>query len=145
MRMLRALVSGLMLLMVGLPSFAGKPFTNADLNGSYLFILTQIRTENVGGTPVTNYCENAGTIAFDGAGAVTVNSVRRCSATGTVVDVGAFVYAVNADGSFLVDETPVFADPVHGQIVDRGAHLLLDGTARTNPDIMIFHGVAMRR
>lgn len=144
MKMLRAFVSALALLMAAAPALA-KPFTNADLNGTYLFILTQIRTEFVAGSPVTNYCENAGTLTFDGAGTLTVSSTRRCSATGTVADAGTFVYAVNADGSFLVDDTLAFGDPVHGQIVERGASLLLDGTARTNPQVMIFHGVAMMR
>jgi len=143
--MLRAFLAGLALLLVTCPALAKKPFTNASLTGDYFFILSQVRTEFVGGVATTNYCDSAGTITFDGAGGATVTEVRRCSVTGTVTETNTLFYTVNADGSFLIDEVAGFTDPEHGQILAGGASLLIDGTTRTNPNVHIFHAVAMRR
>ncbi len=140
--------AGLALLLMNSPSAMGaRTFSNKDLKGDYLFILAEIRTEPAFGG-ATNYCDKAGTITFDGVspiGTATASSfTQRCNvATGP--GVGTQFYQVNPDGSFLLDETPAFLDPVHGQIVDNGNSLLLDGTTRTNPNILIFHIVAMKR
>ena len=132
------------------PALAGSGFSNRDLSGDYLFHLAEIRIEydNSSGVPVpvTDYCDVAGTLSFDGMGAMAVNGTRRCSFTGSGADASALNYSVNPDGSFLVtdpaDPTP---DPVHGQITDRGNSLLIDGTTRTNPNVLMFHGAAMKR
>lgn len=132
----------------------GPTFSSRDLRGEYFFNLVEIREEGVGDPPVptTDYCDVAGTLNFDGIGTVDINSTRRCSATGKQTDDPLTLnYTVNSDGSFVItvsepapgSEEP--ADLVHGQIVNRGRSLLIDGTKRTDPDLMMFHGLAMKR
>lgn len=145
MILLRASVPSLVLLVLSLSVVAAPPFTNADLNGEYLVNVAHIRTEWMAGAPSTNYCDIAGTASFDGIGMVTVKVTHRCNVTGITTDKAEMHYTVNPDGSFLIDENPGFPDPVHGEIVNGGVGLLLDGTTRTNPNILMFHGVAMRR
>ncbi|HEY4485465.1 MAG TPA: hypothetical protein VI702_03955, partial [Nitrospiria bacterium] len=52
------------------PALAGSGFSNRDLSGDYLFHLAEIRIEydNSSGVPVpvTDYCDVAGTLSFDG-------------------------------------------------------------------------------
>ena len=132
------------------PAVAGGGFSNRDLSGEYVFNLAEIRIEydfsSGAPIPVTDYCDVAGTLRFDGLGAMTVDGTRRCSFTGTFVDASALTYTVNPDGSFLVtDPADPVPDPVHGQIVNRGKSLLIDGTTRINPNVLMFHGVAMQR
>ncbi len=139
---------GLALLLTDSPNAIGaKTFSNRDLKGDYLFILAEIRTEPAFGG-ATNYCDTAGTISFDGVspvGTATLSGfAQRCNLVPSPGLVPLF-YQVNPDGSFLLDETPAFLDPTHGQIVDNGNALLLDGTTRTNVNILIFHIVAMKR
>jgi len=139
---------GLALLLTDSPNAIGaKTFSNKDLKGDYLFILAEIRTEPAFGG-ATNYCDKAGTISFDGVGPVGTATVSGFTERCNVVigpAVGTLFYQVNSDGSFLLDETSAFLDPEHGQIVDNGNALLLNGTTRTNPLILIFHLVAMKR
>ncbi|HYS75171.1 MAG TPA: hypothetical protein VEM38_03630 [Burkholderiales bacterium] len=139
---------GLALLLTDSPNAIGaRTFSNKDLKGDYLFILVDIRTEPAFGG-ATNYCDQAGTISFDGVGPVGTATVsdftQRCNLA-TSPGAGTLFYRVSPDGSFLADETPAFLDPTHGQIVDNGNALLLDGTTRTNANILIFHIVAMKR
>ncbi len=139
---------GLALLLADGPNAIGaRTFSNKDLKGDYLFILVEIRTEPAFGG-ATNYCDKAGTISFDGVGPVGTATVsgftQRCNVA-TSPGVVAQFYQVNPDGSFLLDEAPAFLDPVHGQIVDNGNALMLDGTTRTNSNVLIFHIVAMKR
>ncbi len=127
----------------------GPGFSNKDLRGDYLVTLLEVRLTFVppSTTPALNFCENAGTVSFDGAGTVTINLIKRCSIPGTFTspDVATMTYSVNPDGSFVVPDPIDPSDIVHGQIVDGRRALLLDGTMRTNPDVYIFHGVAMKR
>ncbi len=139
---------GLALLLTDSPNAIGaRTFTNKDLKGDYLFILAVIRTEPAFGG-ATNYCDTAGTISFDGVGPVGTATLsgftQRCNVVIGPAG-GTLFYQVNPDGSFLLDEALAFLDPTHGQIVDNGNALLLDGTTRTNPNILIFHIVAMKR
>jgi len=139
--------AGLALLLMNSPNAMGaRTFSNKDLKGDYLFILAEIRTEPAFGG-ATNYCDKAGTISFDGVSPVGTATpsdfTQRCNVVTSPV--APQFYQVNPDGSFLLDETPAFLDPVHGQIVDNGNALLLDGTTRTNPLVLIFHIVAMKR
>lgn len=127
----------------------GPPFSNEDLSGEYIFNLVEIRTQLVDSTLTTNYCDVAGTLNFDGIDTVTLNATLRCSVTG-IETPAPFTrnYTVNPDGSFVIIE-PVPAgsppDLVHGQIVNDQRSLLIDGTMRTNSNVLMFHGVAMQR
>jgi hypothetical protein len=127
------------------PAEAGRTYDLRDLRGTYYFVVTEIRFEHLPGIPdpVMDYCTGYGTITFDGAGGAAISSgTRRCSATGTVTDSGNFTYTVNSDGSFLLTEVG-FADPSHGQILDNGNMILVDGTLR-NPDILLWQGVGVK-
>ncbi len=121
---------GLALLLTDSPNAIGaRTFSNKDLKGDYLFILVDIRTEPAFGG-ATNYCDQAGTISFDGVspvGTATVSGfTQRCNVViGPAV--GTMFYQVNPDGSFQGDETPAFL------------------ATRTNSNVLIFHIVAMKR
>lgn len=132
------------------PALAGGGYSARDLSGEYIFNLAEVRTEfdysSGVPVPVTDYCDHSGTLNFDGVGVMTVTETRRCSFTGTVADSATLNYTVDPSGGVLItdplDPTP---DPVHAEIVNRGRSLLIDGTTRTNPNVLMFHGTAMQR
>ncbi len=130
------------LLVVSRPAGGGPGFSNRDLSEVYAYTLVGIFE-----TPPNPavFCEHAGTMSFDGVGAVTIDAVVRCG--GSVISSPPFTlsYSVDPDGSFSMvvpSGSLIFA---HGQIVDHGRSLLLDGTTRTDPAARAFNGVAMRR
>lgn len=126
------------------PAVAGGGcYSNRDLNGEYIFNLVEVRTETFP-IPGTNYCDHTGVVNFDGVSAATVTDTRRCSLTGLVTEAALLTYSVNCDGSLTIDD-PADPNPVHGQIVNRGHGILLDGTTRTNLNSLIFHGIAVQR
>lgn len=129
------------------PATAAPGFGDDDLKGEYLFtVLDTHRFLPSGGTNfVLNFCVVAGTAAFDGAGSVVLSATQRCSFTGAATFTATQFYAVNADGSFLISESSDMRDPVHGQIVDKGRSLLLDGTTRTLAESLSWSGIAMKR
>ena len=87
----------------------------------------------------------AGSATFDGAGEATLNATQRCNLSGSGPMTGTQYYSVKPDGSFLMSESSDMTDPVHGQMVDHGRTLLLDGTLRTLPEIIGWWGTAARR
>lgn len=134
-----------MLLLAGTAS-GQRTFGNHDLRGEYLFTVVEVhRVTLPGGGAALDHCVVAGAVGFDGAGTMAVNAAQRCSFTGSGAVSGSQYYVVNADGSFLISESPDMADPVHGQIVDKGRSLLLDGTLRTLPELLSWSGVAVKR
>jgi len=131
---------------LGAPAFAACD--NRDLRGEYLFTLAEVRYEYPPGsaTPVLNFCDHQGSLVFDGAGGVTATSTHRCNVTGTATRIGPLVYDVNPIScSFTLQDPSDPPNPVHGQIVDHGRMLLLDGTTRTAAYSLLFHGVAAKR
>lgn len=132
---------------LGAPGALAAPtFDNNDLKGEYLFTVVEVhRVTLPGGSTAVEHCVLAGTASFDGAGTMTLNAAQRCSITGSGAASGTQFYSVNPDGSFLISESPAMSDPVHGQLVDHGRTLLLDGTLRTLPEILNWSGIAMRR
>lgn len=127
-------------------ALATPTFGNDDLKGEYLFTAVEVHRVTLSGGPtVVEHCVLAGTVSFDGAGTLAINAAQRCSATGSGAVSGTQYYSVNSDGSFLISESPAMTDPVHGQLVDHGRTLLLDGTLRTLPEILNWSGIAMRR
>jgi len=141
------LLSGLAaVVLLAAPAAAQRPFGNHDLRGEYLFTVVEVhRVMLPGGGFALDHCSIAGAASFDGAGTMTLDAVQRCSFSGSGASSGTQYYAVNADGSFLISESPDMADPVHGQIVDKGRSLLLDGTLRTLPELLSWSGIAMKR
>jgi hypothetical protein len=128
------------------PATAAPGFGNEDLKGEYLFTVLDVgRRQLPSGAFVINHCVVAGTATFDGIDRMTISGTQRCSQTGTETIGGTQFYTVNADGSFLISESADMSDPVHGQIVDKGRSLLLDGTTRTLPEALSWSGVAMKR
>lgn len=112
--------------------------TNASLNGDYQFIAAEVYDPGT-----DTFCDQGGTISFNGSGAFTMSGTKRCSDSTTVEissisDAGG--YTVNPDGSFtMIDEYH------HGQIVLDGNSLLLDSTGRLSAGTLLNHGVAMKR
>ena len=128
------------------PALAKPSFADDDLKGEYLFVVVEVeRVQLPTGAYVPQHCVSAGTATFDGAGKMTLSGERRCNQTGS----GSFsedqVYEVKPDGSFLIYPPAMPSDPVHGQLVDHGRTLLLDGTLRMNPNLNAWWGTAMKR
>jgi hypothetical protein len=145
-----SLVSGLLaMLLIGDPAVAGRTFDNDDLKGDYLCNVVEVRRALLPtGLFALAHCVIAGTGKFDGVGMVTLNATQRCSIAGTTettVIAGTQYYSVNPDGSFLISESSSMTDPAHGQIVEHGRSLLLDGTTRTLAEILSWSGMCMRR
>ena len=119
---------------------AGPAFTDASLEGSYSFSVSDVRQTSAG----VEFCDDAGVLEFDGAGRGVGASTIRCSITGTRTNRGSpLSYSVTPSGAFTVTSSD--GHIVHGQIVHRGATLLLDGT-QLNPalEVMSQHGVAAK-
>jgi hypothetical protein len=143
------LAAGLATALSAAPATAAPTFGNDDLKGEYLFTVVEVRRDMLPGTTtlVTQYCVTAGTAIFDGVETMTGTGTQRCSVTGTgTVGDKPLYYAVNPDGSFLMSESPTgMTDPIHGQIVEHGRTLMIDGTTRTLPDLFSFSGIMMKR
>lgn len=130
----------------GAPALAVPAFDDNDLKGDYLFTVVEVhRVMLPGGSNPIEHCVIAGTATFDGAGTMTLSGTQRCSITGSGALSGTQYYVVNADGSFVISESAGMTDPVHGQIVDKGRTLLMDGTLRTAPDVLNWWGTAVKR
>ena len=118
--------------------------TDGSLLGSGIragyFVLTDIQLEGMD----LDYCSTVGTLDFDGMGSYSFTTTSRCSYTGMRVDTGIESYAVNPDGSLLFIEPERPDDPTHGQILNHGRTSLIDGTARTDPDKLLFTGIAQK-
>ena len=115
--------------------------TNASLNGDYQFIAAEVYDPGT-----DTFCDQGGTISFNGSGAFTMSGTKRCS-DGATVEVSSISdaggYTVNPDGSFNV--TGQDGEVFHGQILLDGNSLLLDSTGRLSAGTLLNHGVAMKR
>lgn len=119
-------------------------YTNASLSGDYLYIHTE-----VDGPDSTTYCNEEGTLRFNGDGTALVAGKTRC-ADGTTVEItasyGTLYYDVAADGSFTLSDQVADPQPLHGQITLDGNSLLWDGTLDTTSVWEFLNqGVAMKR
>jgi hypothetical protein len=127
---------------------AGLPptYSNASLEGDYLFIFNEIFGLFL---PIPVFCDEEGTLSFDGSGTAMVNSTQRCSDGTTVTttsSTGTVFYEVNSDGSFTLGEQIADPRPLHGQIVLDGSSFLLDGTLdMTSGGQLIKQAVGMKR
>lgn len=129
----------------GAPGHGGRDYDVSDLRGVYTFNLVQIRTDD---SPpgVTNFCDEQGTVTFNGDGTARGSSTRKCSHTGPVTgELGDFTYTVDPDGAVLIYEVSAPGDdPVRAKMVNRGRMLLFDGTRMREPGKLVFHGVAVK-
>jgi hypothetical protein len=78
------------------PASADRPFDERSLNGTYVGGLVEIRQETA--LDPVEYCDESGTLTFDGHGNGSSNITRRCSLEGTVTDPLTLTYTVNASG-----------------------------------------------
>lgn len=137
-----------LLLMNRASAVAESGYSERDVSGEYVFTLVEIGTEEdpSSGGRIIDYCERAGTLTADGAGTMLYAGTRRCSFKGLEVGTATLIYSVDPTGSVLIT---VSGDPpgnaAHGQIVDHGRGLLLDGTTMSDPNNLIQQGVAMKR
>lgn len=141
--------------LIGLPALlaasgasmaAGRDYDSDDLKGDYYCNVIEVhRFTNPAGLAGADRCNYAGLVHFDGAGTMQGSGNMRCSAAGTA---GPFSitnhYALSPDGSFLFSDFADLGNPSHGQIVDHGRALLLDGTMKTFPEILSWSGICMR-
>ncbi len=141
-------VSGIgaaLLLLGSTPATARPGYTLHDIEGEYFLILTEVRYEP---GPVLNFCEHYGTMVLDGIGGGTMTGTSKCSVTGSGTKTSSVSVSMldSAIGSYTVltsFDPP--GDFLRMQIVDHGRGLLIDGTLRTNPSVVILNGVAMKR
>lgn len=133
-------------------------FLNATLAGVYRFTATEVDVVFTSPPPSTSppqyrFCNQTGGANFDGAGTVTFSGTQRCNEGGSVVNtVLSFQgpYCVNpGNGGFVIGTggpgLPCTWDPIHGRIVGElgtTLTLLLDGTRRSNTNIISYMGVA---
>ena len=123
-------------------------YSARDVSGEYVFTLVEIGTEEdpSTGERLTDYCERAGTFYADGAGTMLYTGTRRCSLSGLESGTATLIYTVDPSGSVLMIAA---GDPpgnaAHGQIVDHGRVLLLDGTTQSDPNNLIQQGMAVKR
>lgn len=117
-----------------------KTYEAKHLKGTYHYVVTEARTE--GGPPELEFCNNYGTITFDGVGKAAVSmELRRCTTFPSLAieididELGEFDYTVFPNGEFLMIELDTDFDPpvptdyvTHGRIVQGGKLLLVDGT-----------------
>lgn len=135
-------VSGLLaMVLIGSPALAAPSFNNGDLKGEYLCTINDIQQK----IDYVEYCVIAANVNFDGSGMVAGDSTARCGVSGMNTSYLTHYYSVNPDGSFLVSSVPDMSDPFHGQIVDHGRSLLMDGTLRTAVENLSWSGICMRR
>ncbi len=120
---------------------AGRTYSDSSLRADYHYSMVQLRLDET--APNIDYCDEHGTITFDGAGSATGTGTRKCSITGLATETGTFTYSVDPDGSFLITESGA-SESTHGQIVHGDKILLIDGSTRP-PDILIMHGIAVKK
>ncbi len=114
-----------------------------DLQGDYLFVTTHVVIDTQSG--LIDHCEVAGTLSFDGAGTVTAIGTEKCEIQGVVTFDETHPYVVNRDGTgFLVLESEQDPDPISLRPTGDLKILLLDGLQGTNPNDLIFNGIAVR-
>ncbi len=118
----------------------GPPYSTSSLRGEYHYNLVQLRIDET--APNVDYCDEHGTITFDGAGGAAGTGTRKCSISGNATESGNYTYTVDADGEALITEVGE-TEATRGQLVKRGRIILIDGTTRA-PEILIMHGVAAK-
>lgn len=130
------------LITFSLPTLADKRFSEKDLDGTYLYNLVEIRTDETTGT--IDYCDQYGAATFNGDGTGHNTGTRKCSFSGPATNSSDITYTVSADGVVLIKETNDLY-PTRGQIVDKARMVLIDSTTRLEPNIFVQHGVAVEK
>ncbi len=136
---------GMFLLMGDRMSAEARAYSNRTLRGDYKFHIVEVQLVAPG---IFDFCEEQGTVTFDGRGNATIASTRRCSNPPVVEPViGALTYTVFSDGQVEFDD--VGGPPgttTHGWIVDNGRTVLVDGTTRDTPgDVLVTHGTGSKQ
>lgn len=137
-----AVVAGL--LATSHPAEAKKTFSDRDLDGTYLWVNLEIRTESTGSGPVMDYCSGFGTMEFYGDGTAHSNGTHRCKESGVSSQTEPMSYAMSPDGTFLIweDDSPAYT--THCRLVDNGRMVICDGTS-SNPEIHAVQAVAVKQ
>ena len=134
--------TALLLTTISLPAQADKIFSVKDLDGTYLYNLVEIRTDETTGN--IDYCDQYGSATFNGDGTGHNTSSRKCSFSGPATESDDFTYTVSADGVVLITQVGE-PYPTRGQIVDKARMVLIDSTTRLEPNIFVQHGVAVEK
>jgi hypothetical protein len=125
----------------------GRGFTNRSLEGEYALNIFEVTHRAQPGSTQTEweYCNGVATLRFDGIGMLSATVTNRCNGHAPEVQNFSLPYTVNPDGSFLLHPNdPGGIDVAHGQILDHGRMLFLDGTQSQDPARDIFYGIGVR-
>ena len=129
-----ALCAGM--LVYSLPVKAVKAYDNADLDGIYYFVTTEVRDGEV--PPALEHCSTYGTIEFDGIDAAVTSENFRCrdDSDSPPFEIGtrssSFLYSVDSDGSFTL--ATALGEFTHCQLLNKGDYALCDATASPGTD-----------
>ncbi len=134
--------AALLLTTFSLPVLADKAYSEKDLDGVYVYNLVEIRADET--TGAIDYCDQYGTVTFNGDGTGTNTGTRKCSYSGNFTETTDFTYTVSPDGVLLVTQVGE-PYPARIQLVDKGRMGLIDSSTRLEPHIFVQHGVAVEQ
>ena len=124
---------------------AKNTYSDSDVSGTYYFTNIEVRWIPSYDSPnrMLNHCHVLGTAVSDGAGLVLTKSKNVCDITGTVEMDDTIHYQVNPDGQ-MTFYSEASGNTTHGQIIEAGRMILLDGSNNTNPSLILHYGTAVR-
>jgi hypothetical protein len=135
--------AALLLTTFSLPVQAGKGYSEKDLDGVYVYNLVEIRADETN-PAIIDYCDQYGTVTFNGDGTGINTGTRKCSYSGNVTETTNFTYTITADG--VAEITQEFEPyPTRVQFVDKGRMGLIDSSTRLEPHIFVQHGIAVEQ
>ena len=135
--------TALLLTTFSLPAQADKAYTEKDLDGVYVYNLVEIRADETN-PAIIDYCDQYGTVTFNGDGTGTNTGTRKCSYSGNFTETTNFTYTVSPDGVLLITQAGE-PYPARVQLVDKGRMGLIDSSTRLEPWIFVQHGVAVEK
>ena len=134
--------AALLLTTFSLPVQADKAYSEKDLDGVYVYNLVEIRADET--TGAIDYCDQYGTVTFNGDGTGSNVGTRKCSYSGPATEISDFTYTVSPDGELLITQVGE-PYPTRVQLVDKGRMGLIDSSTRLEPHIYVQHGIAVEK
>ena len=135
--------TALLLTTFSIPVQAAKGYSEKDLDGVYVYNLVEIRADETN-PAIIDYCDQYGTVTFNGDGTGTNTGTRKCSYSGNFTETTNFTYTITADGVAEITQAGE-PYPTRVQFVDKGRMGLIDSSTRLEPHIYVQHGVAVEK